>query len=163
MTNLMFRPTMSYSTSDGLSASQSASFNEDPYKYVTDPLALESLRELSEDSIVVNSSQRSSMSYSKNKSFGGMLQFNRKLNTRGRNVTLRADANYSDSQSNSLSMNNVHLYQLKDSYGNDSTYQTNRYTLTPGKKWNYTLQATYSEPLWKGCLPATTLSFQLQL
>ena len=150
MTNIMFRPTMSYSTSDGLSASQSASFNEDPYKYVLDPLALESLRELSEDSIVVNSSQRSSMSYSKNKSFGGMLQVNRKLNNKGRNVTLRADANYSDSQSNSLSMNNVHLYQLKDSYGNDSTYQTNRYTLTPGKKWNYTLQATYSEPLWKG-------------
>lgn len=150
MTNIMFRPTMSYSTSDGLSASQSASFNEDPYKYVTDPLALESLNELSEDSIVVNSSKRSSMSYSKNKSFGGMLQFNRRLNTKGRNVTLRADANYSDSQSNSLSMNNVHLYQLKDSYGNDSTYQTNRYTLTPGKKWNYTLQTTYSEPLWKG-------------
>ncbi len=150
MTNIMFRPTMSYSTNDGLSASQSASFNEDPYKYVTDPLALESLKELSEDSVVVNSSQRSSMSYSKNKSFGGMLQFNRRLNTKGRNVTLRADANYSDSQSNSLSMNNVHLYQLKDSYGNDSTYQTNRYTLTPSKKWNYTLQATYSEPLWKG-------------
>ncbi len=150
MTNIMFRPTMSYSTNDGLSASQSASFNEDPYKYVTDPLALESLKELSEDSVVVNSSQRSSMSYSNNKSFGGMLQFNRRLNTKGRNVTLRADANYSDSQSNSLSMNNVHLYQLKDSYGNDSTYQTNRYTLTPSKKWNYTLQATYSEPLWKG-------------
>lgn len=150
MTNIMFRPTMSYSTNDGLSASQSASFNEDPYKYVTDPLALESLKELSEDSVVVNSSQRSSMSYSKNKSFGGMLQFNRRLNTKGRNVTLRADANYSDSQSNNLSMNNVHLYQLKDSYGNDSTYQTNRYTLTPSKKWNYTLQATYSEPLWKG-------------
>ena len=150
MTNIMFRPTMNYSTSDGLSASQSASFNEDPYKYVTDPLALESLKELSEDSVVVNSSQRSSMSYSESKSFGGMLQFNRRLNTKGRNVTLRADANYSDSHSNSLSMNNVHLYQLKDSYGNDSTYQTNRYTLTPSKRWNYTLQATYSEPLWKG-------------
>ena len=150
MTNIMFRPTMSYSTSDGLSASQSASFNEDPYKYVTDPLAVESLKELSADSIVVNSSQRSSISYSNSKNFGGMLQFNRRLNSKGRNVTLRADANYSDSHSNSLSMNNVHLYQLKDSYGNDSTYQTNRYTLTPSKSWNYTLQTTYSEPLWKG-------------
>lgn len=150
MTNIMFRPTMSYSTSDGLSASQSASFNEDPYKYVTDPLAVESLKELSADSIVVNSSQRSSISYSNSKNFGGMLQFNRRLNSKGRNVTLRADANYSDSHSNSLSMNNVHLYQLKDSYGNDSTYQTNRYTPTPSKSWNYTLQTTYSEPLWKG-------------
>lgn len=148
MTNIMFRPTMSYSTSDGLSASQSASFNEDPYTYVTSPL--DELAALSADSVVVNSNKNSSMSYSKNKSFGAMLQFNRKLNSKGRNVTLRADANYSDSESNSLSMNNVHLYQMKDQYGNDSTYQTNRYSLTPSKKWNYTLQATYSEPLWKG-------------
>ncbi len=148
MTNIMFRPTMSYSTSDGLSASQSASFNEDPYTYVTSPL--DELAALSADSVVVNSNKNSSMSYSKNKNFGAMLQFNRKLNSKGRNVTLRADANYSDSESNSLSMNNVHLYQMKDQYGNDSTYQTNRYSLTPSKKWNYTLQATYSEPLWKG-------------
>ena len=150
MTNIMFRPTMSYSTSDGLSASRSASFNDDPYNYVVDPLDEASLKDMSADSLVVNSNQRSSMSYSKNKSFGGMLQFNRRLNSKGRNMTLRADANYSDSHSNSLSMNNVHLYQLKDIYGNDSTYQTNRYTLTPSKNWNYTLQATYSEPLWKG-------------
>jgi hypothetical protein len=148
MTNIMFRPTMSYSTSDGLSASQSASFNEDPYTYVTSPL--DELAALSTDSVVVNSNKNSSMSYSKNKNFGAMLQFNRKLNSKGRNVTLRADANYSDSESNSLSMNNVHLYQMKDQYGNDSTYQTNRYSLTPSKNWNYTLQATYSEPLWKG-------------
>ena len=148
MTNIMFRPTMSYSTSDGMSASQSASFNEDPYTYVTSPL--DELAALSADSVVVNSNKNASMSYSKNKSFGAMLQFNRKLNSKGRNVTLRADANYSDSESNSLSMNNVHLYQMKDQYGNDSTYQTNRYSLTPSKKWNYTLQATYSEPLWKG-------------
>ena len=148
MTNIMFRPTMSYSTNDGLSASQSASFNEDPYTYVTSPL--DELAALSADSVVVNSNKNSSMSYSKNKNFGAMLQFNRKLNSKGRNVTLRADANYSDSESNSLSMNNVHLYQMKDRYGNDSTYQTNRYSLTPSKNWNYTLQATYSEPLWKG-------------
>ena len=148
MTNIMFRPTMSYSTNDGLSASQSASFNEDPYTYVTSPL--DELAALSADSVVVNSNKNSSMSYSKNKNFGAMLQFNRKLNSKGRNVTLRADANYSDSESNSLSMNNVHLYQMKDQYGNDSTYQTNRYSLTPSKNWNYTLQATYSEPLWKG-------------
>ena len=44
MTNIMFRPTMSYSTSDGLSASRSASFNDDPYNYVVDPLDEASLK-----------------------------------------------------------------------------------------------------------------------
>ena len=46
-------------------------------------------------------------------------------------------------------MSNVHLYKVKNALGNDSTYQTNRYNLTPSKNWNYSVQATYSEPLWK--------------
>lgn len=37
----------------------------------------------------------------------------------------------------------------------DSTYQTNRYNLTPSKDYSYSAQATYSEPLWK----ATFLQF----
>ena len=90
------------------------------------------------------------MSYSRNKSLGAELQYNRRLNSRGRNVTLRADANYSDNDSKNLSTSNVHLYQIQNALGQDSTYQTNRYSLTPTKNYGYTLQATYSEPLWRG-------------
>lgn len=79
-----------------------------------------------------------------------MLQLNRKLNSRGRNVTLRGDVSYTDGKSNSFSINNVHLYQLKNVLGEDSTYQTNRYNLAPSKRWSYSVQTTYSEPLWKG-------------
>lgn len=158
MTNIMFRPTFSYQTSDGLSTGNSASFNRDPYLYVTDPLALESLAQMDADSMVVNSQMSSGITYSKTTSVGGMLQYNRKLNSKGRNVTLRADASYSDSQSKNLSTNNVHLYQIMDALGNDSTYQTNRYNLAPSKRWSYTLQATYSEPLWK----ATFLQLRYQ-
>lgn len=43
MTNIMFRPTIKYSTSDGLSSSTSASYNDDPYLYVTNPLSPESI------------------------------------------------------------------------------------------------------------------------
>jgi hypothetical protein len=73
----------------------------------------------------------------------------------GRNITLRATAGYGESNNQSLSTNNVHLYQVKNSGGTDSTYQTNRFNVTPGKNWNYTLQATYSEPIMK----ATFLQF----
>ena len=79
-----------------------------------------------------------------------MVQLNRKLNSRGRNITLRGDVRYTDSKSNSLSTNNVRLYQIKDALGQDSTYQTTRYNLAPSKNWSYTLQTTYSEPLWRG-------------
>ncbi len=158
MTNIMFRPSFSISKNDGLSRSQNASYNEDPYRYVDSPLDAAAMAELAEDDIIVNSNQSQSVTYSDNKRFGGMLQYNRKLNAKGRNVTLRGDADYSDADSKSLSTNNVHLYQVQNYLGLDSTYQTNRYTLTPSKNWSYALQATYSEPLFRGAF--LQLSYQ---
>jgi hypothetical protein len=155
MTDIMFRPTYSYSTNDGRTKSNSAAYNDNPYNYVTNPLDAESIAKMATDSLMVNTRNNNSISYSDSKNVGGMLQYNRKLNSKGRNVTLRADASYSESNSKSLSTSNVHLYQIKNSAGADSTYQTNRYNITPTKKWNYSVQTTYSEPLWK----ATFLQF----
>jgi hypothetical protein len=149
LTNIMFRPTLKISTSDGLTQSSSASFNADPYDYVDDPLSDESISQLANDSIMVNTRNNNTMSYTESKSVGAMLQYNRRLNNMGRNFTLRADLDYEDNDSKSLSTSNVHLYQVKNAMGADSTYQTNRYNLTPSKNWSYALQFTYSEPLWK--------------
>lgn len=160
MTDIMFRPTFSLSTSDGLSSGSSASFNKDPYSFVTDPLAKAALTQLAADSVIVNSKSSNSITYSKSNSFGAMLQLNRKLNNCGRNVTVRGDISYTDSKSNSLSTNNVHLYQIQNTLGQDSTYQTNRYNLAPSTKWSYTLQATYSEPLWKATFLQLRYRFQ---
>lgn len=149
MTNIMFRPTIKYSTSDGLSSSTSASYNDDPYLYVTNPLSPESILQMAEDSLMVNTRKNNSITYSENKSLGIMLQINRKLNSKGRNVTLRTNVTYNDNKSKSLSTSNVHLYQIKNSSGVDSVYQTNRYNLTPTKSLSYNIQATYSEPIFK--------------
>ena len=150
MTNIMFRPNMSITKSDGNSSSTSAQFNDDPYNYVSDPLSADAIKQMAKEGKIVNTSKNSSISYSDSKKFGGMLQLNRKLNSKGRNVTLRGDFSYTDGTSKSLSANNVHLYQILDRFGNDSTYQTNRYNLTPTKNYNYSVQTTYSEPLWRG-------------
>ena len=48
-----------------------------------------------------------------------------------------------------MSASNVHLYQVQDIYGNDSTYQTNRYNVASSDNLNYSLRATYTEPLLK--------------
>ena len=151
MTNIMFRPNFSYSTSDGRSGSQAASYNDDPYLHATDPLATEAISQMAAQGLMVNSNNSNSLSYSDSKKVGGTLQLNRKLNSMGRNVTLRLQGNYSEGNSKSLSTNNVHLYQIKSLLNPeaDSTYQTNRYNVTPTKKWSYTAQMTYSEPLWK--------------
>lgn len=149
MTNFMFRPKFSYSTSDGNSSSTSAAYNSDPYSYVSDPLTQESFNLLNTEGQMVNTGSNRSLSYSRSKSAGAMVQFNRKFGSKGRNATLRADVDYSDSDSKSLSTNNVHLYQVKDQTGNDSTYQTNRYSVTPTKSWSYSIKATYSEPIFR--------------
>ena len=149
MTNLMFRPEISFNKNDSRSWNQSASFNSNPYafSFVTDPLTVISM--LADEDAVVNSRNGNSIGYNESQRVGSMIQYNRKLNNSGRNVTLRADGSYSKGESNNLSTNNVHLYQVIDQSGNDSTYQTNRYRTTPTRNYSYSLQTTYSEPLWK--------------
>ena len=206
MTNIMFRPSMSISSNDGLTSSSSASFNADPYKYVFNPLLEQGLNELAKWSVtdiagvyglqkeilqiyqnnptitipgiiplipdyeldeiktevenlisnnyltrkLINQQSNYNISYGKSASFNGMLQFNRKLNNRGRNFTLRVDGSYSRNDNNNLSINNVILYQQFNREGLDSTYQTNRYSITPTKSYSYSVQTIYSEPLWRG-------------
>ncbi len=163
MTNIMFRPSFSLSSSDGMNTSRSATYKYDPYQYddISDPLSEEGLSYLSKiDSMLINSRNNSSISYSETTTFGGMLQFNRRLNSKGRNFTIRVNGNYSDKKNKSFSTNNVHLYQVKNAFGADSTYQTNRFNITPSKNYNYRVRATYSEPIMKATF--LQLSYQFQ-
>ena len=156
MTNILFRPSISWSSSDGLSGSQSASYNKDPYTITTkDPLSEEGIEELDKADAMVNSQLTNGITYSDNNNINGMLQINRKLGNKGRNITFRVDAKYTDKDSKSISLNNAKLYLVQTAEGKDSTYQTNRYNLTPSKNYSYAGQLTYSEPLWK----ATFLQF----
>ena len=155
MTNILFRPSISWTTNDSRSTGLSASFNQDPYQYSDDPLSDEGIEKMDEVDAVVNRQKSVSLSNSKNNNIRGMLQLNRKLNNKGRNVTLRMDAQYTDKDSKSISLQNAQLYLVQNEAGLDSTYQTNRYNLTPSKDYSYSAQATYSEPLWK----ATFLQF----
>ena len=156
MTNILFRPSISWSTSDGLSGSQSASYNKDPYTITTkDPLSEEGIEEMEKAEAMVNSQLTNGITYSDNNNINGMLQVNRKLGNKGRNITFRVDAKYTDNDSKSISLNNAKLYLVQTAEGKDSTYQTNRYNLTPSKNYSYAGQLTYSEPLWK----ATFLQF----
>ena len=149
MTNIMFRPTVSYSTNDGRSTSKSASYNDDPFKYSDDPLDDSAIDVMAGDSLMVNKSTNSSISYGRSTQIGGSLQLNRRLGNKGRNVNLRLEGSYNDSDNKNLSVNDVHLYQRQTAAGLDSTYQTNRYNLTPSKNYRYAAQFSYSEPLWK--------------
>ena len=149
MTNIMFRPNFTYRSNDGESLSQNATFDKDPYDYTTDPLA-DVQRIASQYGIVKNYSSQNGISYSDNSSLNGMLQFNRKLNNTGRNITLQLNGSWGTGTSKSMSNNYSELFQVMNYLGtSDSTYQTNRYSLTPQDNWNYSARLTYSEPIMR--------------
>jgi len=150
LTNILFRGNANYETNDGIGRSSSATFSDDPYLYVNDPLSNEGITAMHNNQLAVNHSRNTSLSYGRNKNAWGMLQLYRRLNADGRNITLRMEGSLGDSKQQNASNNEVYLYLVQDTAGNDSTYFTARYNTTPSDNSGYVLSATYSEPLWKG-------------
>ena len=150
LTNILFRANGSYGTNDGTQTSVSATFSEDPFLYVTDPLASFNPPPSELLPHLVNHNAQSSLSYGENKNIWGMLQLYRRLNPRGRSITLRFEGSAGSSQQENASNNEVHLFRVKDQSGQDSTYFTARYNTTPGNSSGYVINAMYSEPLWQG-------------
>lgn len=150
MTNIMFRPNVSYSSNDGENSSASATFDSDPYAYDADPLTNYN----SLTNILKNYNLTDGISYSDSKSARGMLQFNRRLNNSGRNITLRLNANWSEGTSKSMSNNYIYLFT------NPDTTVTNRYNLTPQDSWGYTARLTYSEPIMRQVYLQFSYSYQ---
>jgi len=150
MTNVMMRPSVKYSDSDGATAGLSRTFGSDPYDYTDDPLGNDATEAMAADSILVNQRLNQSASHSSSYTLGTSLQVNRKLNTRGRNVTLRGTVSGGNSESKSLSESNIIYYRLRNYLNTgDSTYVSSRYNNAPQRNWSYSLQATYSEPVFR--------------
>ena len=146
LTNILLRANGSIGTNDATSTSANATFDADPFLYSDDPLnALTPLAPY-----LVNHNSSASLSYGENKNTWAMLQFYRRLNPRGRNITLRVEGSLGDSKNLNASNNEVHLYRIKNQFGQDSTYFTARYNTTPSDNKGYVLSFLYSEPLWKG-------------
>lgn len=147
MTDIIFRPNVSYSKSSNSSNSETATFNRDPYKTLEeidgaeDPLDESWVDTLYDSRINYNSGQ--SAGASESTSANGRLMFNRKFNTKGRSLTLSLNGGFSTSESLSNSTSFTRYYR------GDSTSTINRYNTTPSKTYNYNARAMWSEPLWE--------------
>ncbi len=150
LTNIMMRASGSLGTNDGTNSSTSATFSQDPYLHVQNPLDIEDINKMNTLGFAVNHNQQTSMSYGENKSANASIQLYRRLNPRGRNITVRLEGSIGDNKNRNVSNNDVHLFHIKNHLGQDSLYFTARYNTTPSNNDSYTLSATYSEPLWKG-------------
>ena len=149
LTNILFRANGNTGTNDGTTTSASATFDADPYLYTTDPLAsLDPAGPLGP--YIVNHNRGENLTYGENKNTWAMLQFYRRLNPRGRSITLRVEGSLGDNDNRNASNNEVYLHRVKNQQGQDSTYFTARYSTTPSDNKGYVLSFLYSEPLWKG-------------
>ena len=162
MTNIIFRPNFSYGKTDNLSNSESGTFNEDPYSLVANPNDYLNLASITGEDplrrIRVNAINSGSLSDNNSTSANATLQLNRKLNTKGRNITFRGSFGYSDNDNNQYTESETHYFQLLNALGQDSVLIRNQYITTPTKNYNYGAQLTYSEPIAR----ATFLQFSYQ-
>lgn len=146
MTNIVFRPGVSHSSSGNSSENLSATFNKDPYEVLDEHFKDEDYEPLDSawtDDSRINFSSRQSAGGSENTSVNGNIQFNRRFGNKGRNLTLRIAGGYNTSESFSNSTSFTRFYQR-----NDSTSTINRYNTTPSKNYNYNARVMWSEPLW---------------
>ena len=146
LTNIIFRPSLSYSTSDSWSKSSSATFDADPFEFGSD-YKRSMFGEVPEgfEDIAINSNKNESMSNSESRSANANLQINRRLGKVGRNLTLAGSFGFSDSDSENLSNNVVKYYRE----GAGKGYDRKRYSTTPSERWNYSTRVSYTEPLSK--------------
>ena len=147
LTNIIFRPNLTYSKSNSSSASQSGTFDDDPYKYTENPndfLNVDSLMNMENDplhDIRLNASNNASLGKGKTLSAGASLQINRRLNDRGRNITFLGRANYGDTDNDSYSESFTRYYKEQRT---DTIF---RYNTTPSTNYSYSGKLTYSEPI----------------
>lgn len=164
MTNIIFRPYVSYGKTDRNSGSYSGTFNEDPFNLISNPNDYLNFDDIDENdplrSIRVNATNSNSMSDGNSLSANASLQFNRKLNNRGRNITFRGTFGYGDNENNQYTEYETRYYQILNSLGQDSVEYRNQYIATPTENFNYSARFTYSEPIGRSTFLQFSYNFQ---
>lgn len=126
LTTIIFRPSASYSKTDAFSSSLSATQNNNHDK--------------------VNERRSSSINQNDNYSLNGRFQVFRRLSNTGRNLSLSANFGYSDGQGDSFSDSETNFFKLNVL---DSTSVIDRYTDRSNDNRNWSISASYTEPVFK--------------
>lgn len=165
MTNIIFRPNISWGDTENRSMDVSGTFNSDPYQIVTNPNDYlnfgnnedNSSEEL--DKIRVNSSKSWSLVEGNSLSGNASLQINRKLNNKGRNITFRGSFGFGNNDNDQYMNSETRYYQEGLLFRTDSI---RRYITTPTDNYNYAAQLTYSEPLARAVFLQFSYQFKYQ-
>ena len=164
MTNIIFRPNVSYNKTDGATMKESGTFNDDPYNYIANPNDYLNFNDMDGNDplrdIRVNATNERGLSDTKSVSANATLQVNRKLNDKGRNITFRGAFGYGDNDNDQYTQSETRYYQIHNYLGGDSIQYRNQYITMPTKNYNYTAQLTYSEPIARATFLQLSYRFQ---
>ena len=126
MTTIIFRPGASYSQTNSSSTSWSQSFDNNRK--------------------IVNDKDGNSFNERDNFSINGRLEMYRKLNSKGRNISLTGRFGYSDSETNGNSFSETNFYKNEEP---DSLLIIDRRTDRNSDSRNWSASASYTEPIFK--------------
>lgn len=149
-TTITFRPSYNYNQTWNSGNSRSVTFSSSPYDLpgMASPLdsifaenAAQRYPELY--ALMVNANNRLSLGNSHSHNVTGSLNITRRLNDRGRNVSLQAVAGYTKAESNSFSISSI---TYNTTSGQAPSF-LNQYSNTPTKNYNYSVRLGYVEPL----------------
>lgn len=127
LTTIIFRPSATYSQTNSTNFSLSETSNN--------------------NHLPVNAKEGKSFSKSSNYSINGRLQVFRKLNSKGRNLSLGGSFGYSDGETKTDSYSDTQFF---DENGlQDSTSVIDRFTNRVSDSRNWSVSASYTEPVFK--------------
>lgn len=130
LTTIIFRPSGSYSKTDSENISESDTWNN-----THNP---------------VNERTSSSSSNSNNYSLNGNLMMFRRLNNKGRNIHVGARFGYSDGETDSYSESHMNFFKSSTEFFElDSISDIARYTNRTSDSRNWSVSASYTEPVFK--------------
>ena len=147
LTTFFMRGSVSWGDTESRSNSLSVTYNSDPFAIVTNPyqyLDFDSDSNEDLDAVRVNTSNSGSLSESNSMSASLNMQLTRKLNDKGRNITLRGISSYGDNESERFS-NNITRYYGDGIVTVEDTIR--RYIHTPTNNYNIGAEVSYSEPI----------------
>lgn len=144
MTSIAFRPRFEHSHGSTRGEERSATFSSNPYELGANPLAVFDAGYTGYDGILVNTNRAGTLGNTLSNRAEARLFVTRRLNTRGRSVSLHGFYGYTHSYSRAFSQSDIKYYN-----SSVAPRFTNQYNYRPTGSWNYSASLSYTEPITK--------------
>jgi hypothetical protein len=162
MTTITIRPSYSYSEGKNASTSRTVTFNDDPYAIEGMDNPLDSIFAPTINpvlaKILVNKNLRDNLGNNNSHNVGLNLNVVRRIGSKGRNVSLRARGNYSQSENNSYSISDI---QYGQNSAGKSRYLAQR-SITPSQSYDYNIRVGYTEPIIKNLFAEANYTYSFR-